>query len=156
MTDHKDRFDLALSELGRTIGMPGITFDDKNFCHLEIDDRRLIIIQRDAPNNRLLFLAHVANDLPENLPAEMWNEIFAPSAAENREYEIAYVAEEKFVLIHRSLPIDGLTGQDLFEAFGKMLELQLKWVTRFEEEFAKAPIGKPSIDLAHANQFTKA
>jgi hypothetical protein len=141
MPEYKDSFDTLLSELGNAMGISGMVFDEENACHFKIDEERLVIVQRDRQCNRMLLLAYVTDNLPETISSELWDEIFSQSYSEfaNGNIGIGYAAQQKFVLLHQGISMNGLTAIALFEAFGNLLDSQVKWAKRFDEELLKSP-----------------
>jgi hypothetical protein len=141
MSNDKDHFEILLAQLCQRLGMPAMTFDDKHFCHFEIDDERLVTLRRDVESESVVLLAQIDSELSEVISSKIWEAIFSQLSLEfqHSEFKFGYIDKQNFVLIHRAMPIGETSADALFEAFKNLLALQLKLTHCFEEEIAKFP-----------------
>jgi hypothetical protein len=131
----KDSFDQLLSDFGQETGLTDLHFDEREMCHLRVDETLTITLRRDVHAHRLIFVGTVAEKLPDNVDLSMVKEWLAMNIAllqDSGSPVLSFENNTGLVLLQRCLPLERLDFPYFKIALNDFIELQKQWTERFQ------------------------
>jgi hypothetical protein len=103
-------YDGLLSEFGALIGIPDLSFDQDDLCHLQIDDALWISLRRDLANQRLLLIGNLLEELPDELEPEAVRAllVMAGNPIKGDLPGVALAPDSGMLMMYNSLLMEGL------------------------------------------------
>jgi hypothetical protein len=127
-----DGFERVLSELGRSMNLKDLQFDNHGMCHFTVDTDYPITLRRDDQRSSLVLLGPISDAAPPFTDEPLWTEMLATGLGPLLDYQpgIGLDTLSGRLILHRTIPLSILDVPKLTTMLKEFIESQQYWSHR--------------------------